>query len=115
MFYQGVVSNIKGYLSEVPFSVWTDLEVSAIVAALINLALVIAVVVCFFFLIFGGIKWITAGGDKEAMLSAQKTITAAIVGIVIVFSVWAILNVVRYFFGIEPTSTTFFIPSPRQA
>ena len=72
------------------------------ITALITLLLVIAVLVAFFFLIYGGIRWITSGGDKEAAAAAQKTITAAIIGLALAFSAWAILNSTKRFFGIEP-------------
>lgn len=62
--------------------------------------LVVAVAVALFVLILGGIKWATGGGDKEALGSAQKMITSAIIGLVIVFSTWAIINLVKNFFGI---------------
>ena len=45
------------------------------ITALITLLLVIAVLVAFFFLIYGGIRWITSGGDKEATATAQKTLS----------------------------------------
>ena len=93
-------SNIAGYLTG-NTAVWAEMQLSEIILALINLALVGAVVVCFFLLIIGGSRWITSGSDKEQLASAQKTLTAAIVGLVIVFSAWAILSLVRNFFGLE--------------
>lgn len=101
MFYT-VFSRIGDYLKEAPYTTWTGLTVNNLVAGVINLVSVVAVVVFFFLLLFGGIRWITAGGDKEALAKAQGTITSALIGIVIVFSAWAILSLVKYFFGITP-------------
>lgn len=100
-------SRIADYLTG-NTSVWAEMQLNQIILALINVALVAAVVVCFFLLIIGGIRWITSGSDKEQLSSAQKTITAAIIGLVIVFSAWAILSLVRSFFGLEegPMSVT---------
>lgn len=68
---------------------------------LIALLFIVATVAAFFVLIAGGIKWITAGGDKAATESARGTITSAIIGLVLVFSVYAILRLIEHFFGIK--------------
>jgi len=65
--------------------------------------------VAFGFLIFGGIKWISSGGDKEQTAKAQSTITAALIGLVIVFAAWAIIKLIETFFGISILTLT--IPS----
>ena len=88
----------------------TDLTVGGIVSALIRLILVIAALVFFFILVFGGIQWIASGGDKANTEAARNRITAALVGLVIVFSAWAILQLIRVFFGID-VLTTLEIPS----
>lgn len=88
----------------------TGLTVGGIVSALIRLALVIAALVFFFILVFGGIRWIVSGGDKAQTETSRSQITAALVGLVIVFSAWAILQLIRVFFGID-ILTTLEIPS----
>jgi TRAP-type C4-dicarboxylate transport system permease small subunit len=75
--------------------------VPRIVSGAIQLILVIAALVAFVFLIIGGIKWVTSGGDKEKTAGAQRTLTAALVGLVIVFAAWAIMKLLETFFGIE--------------
>lgn len=68
---------------------------------LITFGLVLAIVAAFFFLVLGGIKWITSEGDKERLDQAKKTITAALIGLVLVFALWAILQLLGNFFGID--------------
>ena len=70
---------------------------------------VIAVIVALLYLIYGGIKWITSGGDKEKVESARNHITAAIVGLIIVFLAIFIVAVVLALFGI--TTTQLVLPS----
>lgn len=86
-----------------PPSGWTGLsfEIPQLITALIRIILVVAALVAFVFLIVGGIKWITSGGDKEQTAKAQSTITAALVGLVIVFAAWAIIKLIEAFFGID--------------
>jgi TRAP-type C4-dicarboxylate transport system permease small subunit len=63
--------------------------------------MIIAALIFFFMLVWGGIKYITAGGDKAQTEAARGQITAALIGLVIVFAAWAIVNLVSLFFGID--------------
>lgn len=83
------------------FDKLTGLTVPSIVSGLIRMTLVIAAIVFFFILVIGGIKWIASGGDKAQTEGARNQITAALVGLVIVFAAWAILALIRTFFGVD--------------
>lgn len=61
----------------------------------------IAGLLAFGFLIFGGFKYIMAGGDPKAIEAAQKTITQAMIGLVIVFGAYGIMAVLQTVLGIE--------------
>lgn len=78
-----------------------NLEVSDIVSGFIKGSLVVAALVFFFILVIGGIKWILSGGDKTNTEAARGQITAALVGLVIVFAAWAIVALINTFFGID--------------
>lgn len=78
-----------------------DYNLQTLITAIIDLVLVVAALTAFFFLIYGGIKWITSGGDKEQTAAAQSTLTAAIIGLAIVFSTWALIGIVETFLGIK--------------
>lgn len=88
------------------FSALGDLTVGGIVAGFIRLILVIAALVFFFILVVGGIRWIASGGDKAQTETARNQITAALVGLVIVFAAWAIVQLINTFFGIDIFSLT---------
>lgn len=65
-------------------------------------ALVIAGGLAFLvFFLQGGIEWITAGGDKAKIESAQKRITGGIIGLAILVTSFAIVGLVETFFGID--------------
>jgi TRAP-type C4-dicarboxylate transport system permease small subunit len=66
----------------------------------INLAIGAAGVVTFFYLIIGGYHYITAAGDKEALQKSVKIITSALLGLAIIFSIFAIIFVIETLFGI---------------
>jgi hypothetical protein len=61
----------------------------------------IAGVISFIFLLWGGLQWIMAGGDKEGTEKARKKITAALIGLAIVFSAYALLYILRALFNID--------------
>lgn len=69
--------------------------------ALVAGGLVIGVVIFFFMLLIGAIQWITSGGDKAAAEAARGKITNAIVGLVILLSLFAIIQLLETFFGIS--------------
>lgn len=77
------------------------INITSLVSAGIIIILVIAALVFLFMLILGGIRYITSGGDKGATEAARSQITAALIGLVIVFAAWAIINLISLFFGID--------------
>jgi len=79
----------------------TGLTLGSIISGLIRGSLVVAAVIFFFMLVIGGIKWIASGGDKGQTEGARNQITAALVGLVIVFAAWAIVQLIQTFFGIN--------------
>lgn len=77
------------------------LTVSGIISTLIRVLVVVAAVLFFVWLVLGGIKWITSGGDKGKTEEARQQITAALVGLVVVFSAWAIAQLIKILFGVD--------------
>lgn len=76
-------------------------NLGGIVGAAVTFILIIAVLIALFFLIWGGIRWITSGGDKAKVESARGTIIAAIVGLIIAFLAFFILSLALGFFGLS--------------
>lgn len=68
---------------------------------LITLGFVIGALVFLFVLIIGAIQWMTSGGDKAGIEAARGKIANAIVGIVILFALFVVLQLVGDFFGID--------------
>jgi hypothetical protein len=78
-----------------------EVTIASIISALVILTLIIAALVFFFMLVIGGIRYITSGGDKGQTEAARGQITAALIGLVIVFAAWAIINLINIFFEIN--------------
>lgn len=68
---------------------------------LISLVLMLGTIIFFWWLLQGAIKWIISEGDKANLQGARDQITHAIIGLFILFSVFAIARLLEYFFGIK--------------
>lgn len=64
----------------------------------------------FVMLIIASFQWMTAGGNSQTLEKAKKTITFAILGIVLALSAFIILNLISEFTGVESIKT-FKIPT----
>lgn len=75
-------------------------EVNAIVRWIIIVLVAVGVMAALIFLIWGAIKWIISGGDKEKVSEARGTIIAAIIGLVVLLLAVVILNFVMGILGV---------------
>lgn len=75
--------------------------IPGIFVGLVTLALVFSGLVAVVLIIFGGIKFITSQGDEKAVDSGKKTITWAIIGLILILMSFAILRYVSQITGIS--------------
>ena len=73
---------------------------ASVVRFLINGLLFVAFIAALVFLLYGGIRWIISGGDKENTTKAKGTVTASLIGLAIVLAAWIILNVILTLFNL---------------
>ena len=71
-----------------------------IVGSVIQLVFVVAVVFALFYLIYGGFRWLISSGDKAQVSAAREHIVAAVIGLVIIFLAYFILNLILGFFNV---------------
>lgn len=93
-----------------PLCSLTTASFSSLVGTLIQLIFAIAVIVALFYLVWGGFKWLTSGGDKQGVQQAREHIVAAIIGLVIIFLSYFLLNILLGFFGVG-SLTSIVLPS----
>ena len=72
-----------------------------LIPALVGLGFLIGTIVFFFVMLLGAIQWIISGGDKAAIEGARGKIMNAIIGLVVLFSLLAIVKLIENFFGID--------------
>lgn len=79
----------------------TKLNLQGIVRFGITFVLTIAILLAFFFVVFGGLKWILSQGDKKQLEEAQKTLQFAIIGLIVVLLSFFIVNLIGYAFNVS--------------
>ncbi|MCL5095813.1 MAG: hypothetical protein M1575_03785 [Patescibacteria group bacterium] len=77
------------------------ITIGSLIGGIVGVAILIAGLLAFIYLVWGGVEWISSGGDKAGMESARNRITAAFVGLGIVVASWAIAKLMGTFFGID--------------
>ncbi len=87
-------------------------DAGEIISNLVALILIISALAFFIMLVIGGVQWIVSGGDKAGTEQARGRITAALIGLIIVFSAWAITKLLETFFGITILGGEIQIPGP---
>jgi hypothetical protein len=88
-----------------------DFTIANFVTALIRLIIIIAFIIAFIFLLIGGIRWITAGGETKAVEGARNMVTGALVGLIIVLAAFAIIRLIEFFFGVTIISGPITLPT----
>lgn len=72
---------------------------------IITFAFILAIMIALGFLIWGGIKWVTSGGEKAGVEEARNHVIAAVVGLIIVFLSYFIINLIVFFFTGQSLNT----------
>ena len=85
-----------------------NLSLSDLINFGLNILFVVAILAALAFLLWGGISWITSGGDKEKLEKARKTIIYAIIGLIVVLLSVVIIHIIGIFLGVE----IFYSTSP---
>ncbi len=76
-------------------------------SSILNVVMLIAAILVFAYMIWGGVEWITSGGDKGKAESARNKLTAAIIGLVIIAASYAVVTLVVQFLGFQDFNDVF--------
>ena len=74
-------------------------DIGTLLTKALNFVMILGAFLVFMYLIWGGIEWITSGGDKGKTEGARNKITAAVIGLIVLAASWAILGLVLNFLG----------------
>jgi len=97
-----------------PFGTGEGAQIIAeLIGRILNLAFMIGGLVLLVMIIVSGIQWMLAGGDKQAVSSAQGRLTSAIIGFIILASAFAIISLIANILNVEFLKTmTIEWPTP---
>jgi amino acid transporter len=77
---------------------WVDEDLrkdpNTLVKGVINTILIIVVIAAVIFIMFAGIQYISSSGDANKAKAAMSSITNAIIGLVVAFAAYVLVNVV---------------------
>jgi hypothetical protein len=90
-------------------------DIGGVINAVLSFVMVIAALLVLMYLVWGGIEWITSGGDKGKTESARNKITAAVIGLIILAASYAIFLLVLRFIGFNSTDELFNVQSIGEA
>jgi hypothetical protein len=81
---------------------YTDL--GDLMGTFIQVAIIIAGLAAFAFLLMGGFQYVTSGGEKAKAEGARDRITYAIIGLTIIVAAYAGIRVIETIFGVSIVS-----------
>ena len=88
-------------------------DLGRLVSTGVSVVIIVSGILVFVYLVWGGLEWLTSGGDKGKTESARNRITAALVGLAIIAASWALVQIISYFFGVQSgLGGTLTIPRP---
>ena len=79
-------------------------DLSCVFGNVVGVSIIFAGIVLFVILLMGGFKYMTSGGDPKAVDAAQKTITYAILGLILILASYLILVLIRAITGVDVTN-----------
>ncbi len=82
-------------LKSILFPLEAVTDIYSILWNVLVVLLAVAGIIALMFLVIGGVRYITAGGNPDAVAAAKTTILNAVIGVVVIFIAWAILWIIR--------------------
>lgn len=91
------VGGFEGFVSKFG----ADPNFGSILSAILPYLYVIAGLILLFYLIWGGFIMMTSGGDPKGIEAGKSKITQAIVGFLIIFTSYWLIQILQLVFGLE--------------
>ncbi|MGB6838996.1 MAG: hypothetical protein WBD86_03710 [Microgenomates group bacterium] len=82
-------------------------DIGSIVSELLKYLFPLAGILLLLYLLFGGFSLMTSGGDPKKMQAAKGKLTNALVGFIIVFAAYWIVQIIGTILGIEAITEIF--------
>lgn len=82
-------------------------DLGSMLTSILTIVMAIAALAVFIYLIWGGIGWITSGGDKGKTEEARNKITAAVIGLIVLAAAYALLLLMLNILGFQSLTGVF--------
>jgi energy-converting hydrogenase Eha subunit B len=82
----------------------------AFINNIVQMIMTVGGLIFFGLLVYGGIQYLTSGGNEDTVESAQNTITYAVLGLVIIAAAWFIVKILETVLGIQILDPMFTGP-----
>lgn len=82
-------------------------NLGSMLTSVLTIVMAIAALAVFMYLIWGGIGWITSGGDKGKTEEARNKITAAVIGLIVLAAAYALLLLMLNILGFQSLNEVF--------
>lgn len=92
----------------------TDLTIGQIISKLLPYIFGLAGIAMILYLIYGGFHYMASRGDPKGMQEAKGKITNAIIGFIIIFAAYWIVQLLIFLLRLEPARGTFGITGTNQ-
>lgn len=86
----------------IPRDIQPESVMAKFISSAVGILLAGATIYALFQFIQGALSWISSGGDKGNLESAQGRMTNSVLGLVFVFASWMIYLIILQFLGISP-------------
>jgi len=87
-------SSIQDGVDCIGQNIENDASLESVIQSVVNTLLFVIGIISVIMLIIGGIRYVVSGGNQSQVEGARNTILYAIVGLVIAFVAWGVVNFV---------------------
>lgn len=105
---QAAITNPKiGALGDAAAAADPQTSFTGWLARLSEVALGLGALLAFFYMVWGGIDWITSGGDKGKLESARNKVIQSALGLIVLAAAYAIFFLITNLLGIKGGTTLY--------
>lgn len=83
------------------FGTATSKDLAQIIPVVVSWTIFLTGLTSLAFLVLGGLKWLSSQGDPKALMSAQQTIVGAVIGFIIAFTAYWVIEILQTVLGIK--------------
>ena len=87
-------------------------DIGKLISTGISVVIIVSGILVFVFLVWGGVEWLTSGGDKTKIENARSKLTNALIGVAIIAAAYAVWTLALTFFGVDVSNVCSDNPIP---